>query len=769
MKIKTWIVSTVLATLAISVLIVLIVSSLLRDLDREAANSRIYREIRWKTHALGLLTARMQDEPGPSRIRQVREIRGSLEALLGTLAPSDARAESLVRQIRTDYRELGYSLEKLIAISLAPGGPMEAERYEVLFSQLSMKTQFIVDDTQRLVEISEARMASSRRNAILLAVALIVGLLSINAVLSIFTGGRIVRAQESLRQALSKAEEGDRLLSAFLEYVPEGIVMADAGLNVTGASRDSRERLGISESTRSMERIAAQTAAFHADGKTPMAFEELPLVRAVRGGEVVKDAEVIQADVRGERVPLLCSAGPIRDAAGRIIGGIVASRDITGRRQAEEALHRLSQFPEQNPNPVLRFALDGTLLYANTSARSWLAALGWRAGSPLPDAVRGAVSDAGGRDHAVETEVTDTEGRTIGLTAVRPPGEEYVNVYGVDLTARKRAALAQAASEKRYRELLDTANSIILRLDDRGVIRFINDFGLRFFGYDAGGLMGRDVTTIVPMVETGTGRDLHALVGDLLAHPEKHAEFSIENVRKDGKTVWVAWTNKAIPDGQGNVREILAIGNDITALKEAEAAVRASEEGVRRKLKTVLSPEGDLGVLALADLVDIPALRDLLDDFYAVARIPMSILDTEGRLLVGVGWQDICTRFHRADPVTSRNCLESDTILPAGLAQGESRLYKCKNNLWDMATPIFVAGRHVGNILTGQFFFEDDSVDRELFRAQARERGFDESEYLAALDRVPRMSRETVDRGMAFFRKLADMLSQHGYSNAHLA
>jgi two-component sensor histidine kinase/PAS domain-containing protein len=281
--------------------------------------------------------------------------------------------------------------------------------------------------------------------------------------------------------------------------------------------------------------------------------------------------------------------------------------------------------------------------------------------------------------------------------------------------------------------------------------------------------MGRDVTTIVPKVETGTGRDLHALVGDLLAHPEKHAEFSIENVRKDGKTVWVAWTSKAIPDGQGNVREILAIGNDITALKEAEAAVRASEEGVRRKLKTVLSPEGDLGVLVLADLVDIPALRDLLDDFYAVARIPMSILDTEGRLLVGVGWQEICTRFHRADPVSSRNCLESDTILSSGLAQGECRLYKCKNNLWDMATPIFVAGRHVGNILTGQFFFEDETVDRGLFRAQARERGFDEGEYLAALDRVPRMSRETVDRGMAFFRKLADMLSQHGYSNAHLA
>ena len=153
----------------------------------------------------------------------------------------------------------------------------------------------------------------------------------------------------------------------------------------------------------------------------------------------------------------------------------------------------------------------------------------------------------------------------------------------------------------------------------------------------------------------------------------------------------------------------------------------------------------------------------------AVARIPMSIIDVKGRVLVGVGWQDICTRFHRVQPDTCRNCLESDTRLSAGLTQGEHRLYKCRNYLWDMATPIIVAGQHVGNIFTGQFFFKDETVDRELFRAQARKYGFGEEEYLSALDRVPRLSRETVDRGMSFFLKLSDTLSQLGYSNVKLA
>ena len=89
--------------------------------------------------------------------------------------------------------------------------------------------------------------------------------------------------------------------------------------------------------------------------------------------------------------------------------------------------------------------------------------------------------------------------------------------------------------------------------------------------------------------------------------------------------------------------------------------------------------------------------------------------------------------------------------------------------MWDIATPLLVGGKHVGNLFSGQFFFEDEPVDRELFRSQARRYGFDEQEYLAALDAVPRLSRESVDTGMAFFMKLARMLSQLSYGNIQLA
>jgi PAS domain S-box-containing protein len=134
-----------------------------------------------------------------------------------------------------------------------------------------------------------------------------------------------------------------------------------------------------------------------------------------------------------------------------------------------------------------------------------------------------------------------------------------------------------------------------------------------------------------------------------------------------------------------------------------------------------------------------------------------------------VGWQAICTQFHRINPETCKNCIESDILLSAGVPHGEYKVYKCKNNMWDVATPVMVGDRQFGNLFMGQFFFDDEPIDYELFRSQAKEYGFDEKEYIAALEAVPRLSRETLNTSMAFFMKLADILSKVSYSNIKLA
>lgn len=208
---------------------------------------------------------------------------------------------------------------------------------------------------------------------------------------------------------------------------------------------------------------------------------------------------------------------------------------------------------------------------------------------------------------------------------------------------------------------------------------------------------------------------------------------------------------------------------DIIECQQAEEKLRQSEQCPGMKLESIFSPDREIANLELAEIIDIQAVQSLMEDFYKLFHFPVGLNDLKGNVLIGVGWQDICTRFHRVHPETCKYCVESDTKLSAIIPPGEFKLHRCKNNMWDVATPVMVGGRQVGSIFSGQFFFEDEPLDYELFRAQARKYGFNEEEYMAALEKVPRLSMEAVDTGMAFLMSLANMLSQLSYSNIKLS
>lgn len=177
----------------------------------------------------------------------------------------------------------------------------------------------------------------------------------------------------------------------------------------------------------------------------------------------------------------------------------------------------------------------------------------------------------------------------------------------------------------------------------------------------------------------------------------------------------------------------------------------------------------DFANVKLADIIDVIALQEMMDDYYALTGISAAILDLNGTVLVRTEWQDICVNFHRAVPESCAFCYESDVSLSSGVPPGTFKEYRCKNNMWDIATPIMLGDRHIGNIFLGQFLYDDEKPDYDLFRAQARRFGYEESEYLAALGRVPRRNRETVRKAMGFISKLARMISKANYNNVILA
>jgi light-regulated signal transduction histidine kinase (bacteriophytochrome) len=69
-----------------------------------------------------------------------------------------------------------------------------------------------------------------------------------------------------------------------------------------------------------------------------------------------------------------------------------------------------------------------------------------------------AVAEARGHDHTIETEITDTAGRTFTIFAVQPPGADYINLYGIDLTDRKRAEEALTKSNRELEQFAYVAS-----------------------------------------------------------------------------------------------------------------------------------------------------------------------------------------------------------------------------------------------------------------------------------------------------------------------
>ncbi len=153
-------------------------------------------------------------------------------------------------------------------------------------------------------------------------------------------------------------------------------------------------------------------------------------------------------------------------------------------------------------------------------------------------------------------------------------GRQFIVGTIVDITERKLAQEVLLAQEAQYRHLLQYANSIILRLDPHGQITFFNEFAEIFFGFPASDILGQyAIGTITPATDS-EGFDLVPIIESLLRYPQYYPHTEHENVRRNGERVWIAWSNKPIYNPEGQLQEVLCIGNDITQRKRAEKALQ---------------------------------------------------------------------------------------------------------------------------------------------------------------------------------------------------
>ncbi|MBW4520971.1 MAG: PAS domain S-box protein [Scytolyngbya sp. HA4215-MV1] len=288
------------------------------------------------------------------------------------------------------------------------------------------------------------------------------------------------------------------------------------------------------------------------------------------------------------------------------VEGVVA--DITDRKHAAEALRRSElkyrNLFENSQVGIYRTRLaDGLLLDCN---QRFLDLLGYHAANEVIHKMTAAdhYSDLKLRQWVLEQLQQQGELQNFemqyrhrdgslhwGLYSLRLNREEdCIDGFVTCITDRKHAEEALRESEAQYRDLVETANCIILRWDSDGMIKFINDYGQRFFGFNASEILYHNVVgTIVPETET-SGRDLYAMILDICRHPQNYLFNENENSCKNGDLVWIVWANRPIFDADGNLIEILSVGTDATDRKHAEQALQQSE----LKFRTIVENANDI-------------------------------------------------------------------------------------------------------------------------------------------------------------------------------
>ncbi|MGE5505444.1 MAG: hypothetical protein ACM31L_13565 [Actinomycetota bacterium] len=121
--------------------------------------------------------------------------------------------------------------------------------------------------------------------------------------------------------------EGRALLDAVMKNVPSGLTLATApGCTILRVS-DFGSRL----LQRPRERLEGISVEAHPDAYRvldpatgePAPPTDLPLARAAIYGETVTNREMIVVAEDGEKIPVLCNAGPIRSPAGELGSGLI--------------------------------------------------------------------------------------------------------------------------------------------------------------------------------------------------------------------------------------------------------------------------------------------------------------------------------------------------------------------------------------------------------------------------------------------------------------
>ena len=274
---------------------------------------------------------------------------------------------------------------------------------------------------------------------------------------------------------------------------------------------------------------------------------------------------------------------PYMDASEVITHAVVVTLDITAQTRTESEIQLLAKFPSENPNPVMRIASEGAIIYANSASHELLDYWGCKLDELLPPDLRKIVIECreAGRPRNLDL---DINGRFFTFTLLPVVDAGYVNIYGRDISA-------QIQAERRYHVLFDNAPNAIVVADRAGIIQQVNQQVEALFGYTRNELLEKHIDILIP----DNLRERHH------SHHEKFHINPSERIddlgmeltarHKNGEIIPVEISLSAldIPEGQ----LATAIIRDIRARKQAESEIIRLSQVVEETADAVVITDRD--------------------------------------------------------------------------------------------------------------------------------------------------------------------------------
>ncbi len=157
-------------------------------------------------------------------------------------------------------------------------------------------------------------------------------------------------------------------------------------------------------------------------------------------------------------------------------------------------------------------------------------------------------------------------------------GKIHAEGIAIDISKKKEIELELQAKDQEYRDLVNNAPSIILKINTEQNILFANNYTSELLGFTNEELIGHSLLdTIFPKSET-SGRDLIEMVNDGYSNPNGIICNINENIKKNGESIWIQWSNNQLFDEQGNNDGFLSIGNDITTILKTQNLLKKKEQ-----------------------------------------------------------------------------------------------------------------------------------------------------------------------------------------------